>query len=432
MFIALEAILGGSCVIHLMIILKDVFVNGFLHWIVNRHYEQVIVAFSLTGEEFSELPSPNDVGILSDINCSLCALNEKLAIFHVLKGVLWLMNKHGVKESWTKIVRNGFSEIIMSTFYRRHAFVNISHINLSCVTCAYVKSLVSPKLADPIRNRQGIVSLYQPPMSPWTCPYSGITPVEFPYVNCDIIGSCNGVICLFSKELGISMWNPSIRRKLTLPYHPSWANTYEYHSIAVGSGFEPITHDYKIVTIYSPKSPYKVKKCSSSVYSMKKGAWCEITPPSAPFIDVIRSLCFVNGALHWMIGWCEVLVRGLGVGSLYASNLAMLEAPICLASKPRPWKNIMNLNTHFLSANINLLATFTRKVRNGKSISFWNDVWTGSSSLKSLFPRLFALETSAYCCIADRYIVFDINSKLVDEWVWGQGILDKDSSPWIR
>ncbi|GKD58541.1 RNA-directed DNA polymerase, eukaryota, reverse transcriptase zinc-binding domain protein, partial [Tanacetum coccineum] len=93
---------------------------------------------------------------------------------------------------------------------------------------------------------------------------------------------------------------------------------------------------------------------------------------------------------------------GLGVGSLYASNLAMLEAPICLASKPSPWKNIMNLNTHFLSANINLLATFTRKVGNGKSISFWNDVWTGSSSLKSLFPRLFALETSAYCCIADR------------------------------
>ncbi|GJX20446.1 hypothetical protein Tco_0223123, partial [Tanacetum coccineum] len=125
-------------------------------------------------------------------------------------------------------------------------------------------------------------------------------------------------------------------------------------------------------------------------------------------------------------GWCEVLVRGLGVGSLYASNLAMLEAPICLASKPSPWKNIMNLNTHFLSANINLLATFTRKVGNGKSISFWNDVWTGSSSLKSLFPRLFDLETSAYCCIADR--CNSSNGQLSRTWSWRRPIRDGHES----
>ncbi|GKA26998.1 F-box associated domain containing protein [Tanacetum coccineum] len=196
-----------------------VFVNGFLHWIVNRHSEPVIAAFSLADEKFSELPSPdfyNDVGILSDIDCRLFEVNEKLAIFHGLKGVLWLMNKHGVKESWTKIVLNGFSEKIvlngfseipMSIFYqevslfgdngklmfvahdqmiiydleegtfareihclhcdlvvKRGKSVNISDTNLSWVTCAYVESLVSPKLADPIRNRQRIVSPCQSPM----------------------------------------------------------------------------------------------------------------------------------------------------------------------------------------------------------------------------------------------------------------------------
>ncbi|GJZ12726.1 putative reverse transcriptase domain-containing protein, partial [Tanacetum coccineum] len=69
------------------------------------------------------------------------------------------------------------------------------------------------------------------------------------------------------------------------------------------------------------------------------------------------------------------VLGSLGVGSLYASNLAMLEAPICLASKPRPWKNIMNLNTNFLSANINLLATFTRKVGMNYAISDAPDTW---------------------------------------------------------
>ncbi|GKD84145.1 hypothetical protein Tco_1350984 [Tanacetum coccineum] len=65
----------------------------------------------------------------------------------------------------------------------------------------------------------------------------------------------------------------------------------------------------------------------------------------------------------------------------------------------------MNLNNHFTKENINLASAFTRKVGDGTSFSFWNDHWIGESNLRTLFPRLFLLESIKGCCIFDRCIV---------------------------
>nr|GEY81158.1 hypothetical protein [Tanacetum cinerariifolium] len=159
-----------------------VFVDEFLHWIVNTFFKRGIVTFSLADEKFSELPSSslyaNDVDIMFDINSKLVALGEKLAIFHAMKGVVWLMNEYGVKESWTKIIVPGFNEIPMNKpeiFYdnRKLLFVcrnimwiydlkegtfcetaDIFDMHLWRVKCAYVESLVSPKIANPITDHQ--------------------------------------------------------------------------------------------------------------------------------------------------------------------------------------------------------------------------------------------------------------------------------------
>lgn len=117
-----------------------------------------------------------------------------------------------------------------------------------------------------------------------------ITALDFPMGK--IVGSCNGLLCLLDHSTGISIWNPSLRRILILPYHPSLRS---FH-VSVGFGFDPITNDYKIVAILHEQH---VKK--SLVCSMKTGTWCEIAFPITLFDCMCPRACFVNGVLHWVV-----------------------------------------------------------------------------------------------------------------------------------
>nr|GEX43921.1 F-box associated interaction domain-containing protein [Tanacetum cinerariifolium] len=154
--------------------MSGVFVNGYLHWIFDSHSKPVIVAFSLADEKLSELPTPilyNEVDIVSDSDTKLVALGEKLAIFHELKGDVWLKNEYGVQKSWTKIVVHGFNEIPLirpevSYNQKKLLFltssllwiydveertfcesVDISCMNIRYFIGAYAESLVSPKFS---------------------------------------------------------------------------------------------------------------------------------------------------------------------------------------------------------------------------------------------------------------------------------------------
>ncbi|KAI3715068.1 hypothetical protein L6452_22034 [Arctium lappa] len=140
------------------------------------------------------------------------------------------------------------------------------------------------------------------------CPtqgYMGITPVEYPSYehpsyNFEIVGSCNGILCMFEYEVGkITLWNPSIRRRLALPDHPSLRNFFVGSSTAVGFGFDPITDDYKIVVI--PYSTYNGAAQKSLVYTINTGTWRAIASPATPFYYVKSHACFINGALHWVV-----------------------------------------------------------------------------------------------------------------------------------
>lgn len=133
----------------------------------------------------------------------------------------------------------------------------------------------------------------QLPLSP-DYGYDGITPFEFPLMYWRIVGSCNGILCLLDNENSFIMWNPSIRRKQTI--HDPLSRRYRRRRhIAAGFGFDPITNDYKIVTIYGDNGSY-----SSFVYSMKKRRWYVISfPITTPFNYTSPLSCFVNGVLHW-------------------------------------------------------------------------------------------------------------------------------------
>ncbi|KAI3524281.1 hypothetical protein L1887_02934 [Cichorium endivia] len=132
------------------------------------------------------------------------------------------------------------------------------------------------------------------------CPkrgYIGIKSFEFPCKRRSniIIGSHNGILCLFDdEEKSITPWNPSIRHKLTLP---DCSNQKYFTWIGIGFGFDPITDDYMIVSI-----PYFCEgNLSSYVYTLKTGTWCAIASPMSLFYQMASKAHFVNGALHWMV-----------------------------------------------------------------------------------------------------------------------------------
>nr|GEW39439.1 hypothetical protein [Tanacetum cinerariifolium] len=115
-----------------------------------------------------------------------------------------------------------------------------------------------------------------------------------------IVGSCFGILCLkkITASPSVSLWNPSIRRQVTVPDYP-----FGNSDVAYGFGFDPTTDDYKIAGL----SCGDVQ--SSYVYSVKTNSWNEIQLPATPFSEVMTWACFVNGALHWATRHSKMLKK---------------------------------------------------------------------------------------------------------------------------
>ncbi|GKA89082.1 hypothetical protein Tco_0810894 [Tanacetum coccineum] len=86
-----------------------------------------------------------------------------------------------------------------------------------------------------------------------------------------------------------------------------------------------------------------------------------------------------------------------------------------------PWWPISNLNSSLSSVGVNLNLLLTRKVGTGSSIAFWHDNWIGPSDLKSLYPRLFALETNKECRISDRCFTPPTHKTSYPQSIWPFG-----------
>ncbi|GKA19275.1 putative ribonuclease H-like domain-containing protein [Tanacetum coccineum] len=129
--------------------------------------------------------------------------------------------------------------------------------------------------------------------------YDGITPIKFPFPlksSARAVGSCNGIMLVLDERDSIFwLWNPSIRRKLTIPEYP----LREAYIFATGFAFDSVTEDYKIVTLsfnheQNNDIPY------SFVYTMKTRTWCQISNPITPSCYETTEGHLVNGVLHWV------------------------------------------------------------------------------------------------------------------------------------
>ncbi|GJY66379.1 RNA-directed DNA polymerase, eukaryota, reverse transcriptase zinc-binding domain protein [Tanacetum coccineum] len=73
---------------------------------------------------------------------------------------------------------------------------------------------------------------------------------------------------------------------------------------------------------------------------------------------------------------------------------------------PSIWLDIVREVKKLKNIGIDLLISIHKKLGNGSGTLFWEDVWRGETNLKSLYPRLFALESSV--TLGD----------MRDMWVW--------------
>ncbi|GKA47992.1 RNA-directed DNA polymerase, eukaryota, reverse transcriptase zinc-binding domain protein [Tanacetum coccineum] len=189
-------------------------------------------------------------------------------------------------------------------------------------------------------------------------------------------------------------------------------------------------------------------------FSLLKAPWVVIK-----YLEKLRRNFFWGGDMEsnkmaWL-SWKKICspstCGGLGVGSLQAMNLAMLTKFVwrfhtepqsllhqIITSIHDPsggfgstdatrqplslWWPISNLTISLSSVGMNLNLLFTHKVGAGSSIAFWHDNWIRPSNLKSLYPRLFALETNKECRISD--LCFTQNGLPYHIWAWRRVVRD--------
>lgn len=143
---------------------------------------------------------------------------------------------------------------------------------------------------------------------------------------------------------------------------------------------------------------------------------------------------------------------GLGIGSLQASNLAMLTKwwwrfrvePHALWRKMiksihgndgglsydnsmsrtcGPWSKITKLQKELQKHNINLWALFRHKLGNGCDIKFWKDLWVGGETLETYYSHLFGLERYQNASLMNRcHCSINDNGPINYRWAWKRSI----------
>ncbi|GKE61909.1 hypothetical protein Tco_1512276, partial [Tanacetum coccineum] len=72
------------------------------------------------------------------------------------------------------------------------------------------------------------------------------------------------------------------------------------------------------------------------------------------------------------------------------------------SSRTSIWLDLIREFSSLCHKGIDLIALVKRKLGNGENTLFWEDIWLGDSSLKTKFPRLFALESCKGISVAEK------------------------------
>ncbi|KAG5237605.1 F-box/kelch-repeat protein [Salix suchowensis] len=209
----------------------------------------------------------------------------------------------------------------------------------------------------------------------------------------DIIGSCNGVVCLSDidhqgRTKSLILWNPTIRKHLNLPL-PKLCGP---HSATWGFGFDLSSDDYKF-----------------QVFSLKRRSWERINyrPALGPFC-VAPEACknsgycnqvAFNGILHWLVYREENDSRHSFVLSFDLSNdkFGEIMLPQRLARVDIFWMVISEFDD-------SLAALFYR--RDAKSVDVW---FMREYGVRNSWDRLYRIQVDGFT----RAMVFRKNGEIL-------------------
>lgn len=117
--------------------------------------------------------------------------------------------------------------------------------------------------------------------------------------------------------------------------------------------------------------------------------WSRLTTP-----------CFINGVGGFLnssnLLWVDL------IKSCYGSD-----GGFCMASRSKPkkgvWMGIVNTVWDMHYRGLIPFDSICRRVGNGQSISFWNDVWCGDIMLRDRFPCLCVVASNVNALVSDYW-----------------------------
>ncbi|CAK9142902.1 unnamed protein product [Ilex paraguariensis] len=122
------------------------------------------------------------------------------------------------------------------------------------------------------------------------------------FLQMDLVGSCNGLVCLGCPPLGqmIVLWNPSTRMYKTIRLPSTKMDQGEVEKVSLGLGFDPVENDHKIVRIMcmTPKMPKKIQ-VKVQVYSVNRDSWKRIQVETPFYLFQTRCNAIVKGIPYW-------------------------------------------------------------------------------------------------------------------------------------
>ncbi|RYR79372.1 F-box/kelch-repeat protein At3g23880 isoform X2 [Arachis hypogaea] len=106
-----------------------------------------------------------------------------------------------------------------------------------------------------------------------------------------IVGSCNGLLCLFTVSRNLLLWNPSTGKFRNLPS----LEDQRFSVVTSGFGYDHVTHSYKVVVVLYIKN----HEFDSRVHTLGSDSWRRIQhfPLSSTACCPGR---FVSGMLSWL------------------------------------------------------------------------------------------------------------------------------------